>query len=211
MEAASESQELRLLRSAFYSSPGSEAFVPLAEHLCDVGRPEEAEQICRNGLSFMPPTHRGHLVLARALCDRGRLKEAQDELAELAKQRPDDAEVWVQLGAVVARRGDRPRARALLDYAESLGASDAHYRAARAMAAKPASLPSAPPSPPPGLADPAPVVDDRPAPVAGVLFARVGGPQEATVLIARKRPLTWALTLGAALALAAGALLLLQG
>lgn len=213
MEGVTESQELRLLRHAFTINPGSDAFVPLAQHLCDIGRPEEAEQICRRGLAFMPADHRGHMLLARALCDRGRLKEAQDVLSELAKHRTEDPEVWVQLGGVVVRRGERARARALLDYAQSLGASGTAFEAARTMARTPAK-PNQPTPPPLRLGErvSSAVPDDRPKPVAGVLFSKTAAaPGEHTVVVSRRRALTRALAAGVLACVGAFAWLLLRG
>lgn len=149
--------------------------MPLAQHLCDVGRPEEAEQVCRKALASAAPDHRGRLVLARALADRGRVKEAQDLLAELAKYRTDDAEVWVQLSALVVRRGEKTRALALLQYAESLGASGPTYAAVLSQAKSTASRNNTRPPPiPKGVSSirTPPPPDDRPRPVAGELLLR---------------------------------------
>ncbi len=187
--------------------------MPLAEHLCDLGRPEEAEKVCRRGLATMPAHHRGYMSLARALCDRGRLKEAQDVLAELAKHRPDDADVWVHLGAVVIRRGDRPRACALLDYAESLGAAGPTFEAARQLARKPVAS-EAPTSAPAvklgGRATPL-GPDDRPPPVSGVLVAKGFAVHEATQLVPRRRSAPLALAAAALLTLILVGWLLLRG
>ncbi|MDX2020663.1 MAG: tetratricopeptide repeat protein [Deltaproteobacteria bacterium] len=216
MDGGSESQELRLLRANFAAAPRSDAFVALAQHLCDVGRPEEAEQVCRKALAGSDPAHRGRLVLARALADRGRVKEAQDVLAELAKHRTDDAEVWVQLSALVVRRGEKARALALLEYAETLGATGPAFAAALSQARGGAgprhnTMPPAIPkeaqrrrsTPPP---------DDRPRPVAGELLIRVPTPHEATILVPRRRPNPVWLVAGALSALAiATAWMLLHG
>lgn len=192
MQGVSESQEIRLLRSTVQANPGSEAFITLAQHLCDVGRPEEAEQVCRRCLQGAPPEHRGRLALARALADRGRVKEAQDTLAELAKYRSDDAEVWVQLSALVVRRGEKARALALLEYAESLGASGPSYVAVLNLA-KGSILPRNNTHPPAiprvkSKSRTTPPPDDRPRPVAGELLLRGPPAAEATQLVTHVKP-----------------------
>lgn len=214
MDGVTESQELRLLRSTFQEKPGSEAFIPLAHHLCDIGRPEEAEHVCRKALAGAAPEHRGRLVLARALADRGRIKEAQDALAELAKYRSDDAEVWVQLSALVVRRGEKARALALLEYAESLGASGPTYAAVLSQVRGNATArnDTRPPPIPKGLRSltPPPPPDDRPRPVAGELRLRSSVPAEPTQVVLRRGPrqLAFFASAGAALAFAAAWMLL---
>jgi len=192
VDGVTKSQEIRLLRSTVQANPGSEAFITLAQHLCDVGRPEEAEQVCRRSLQGAAADHRGRLSLARALADRGRVKEAQDILAELAKYRSDDAEVWVQLSALVVRRGEKARALALLEYAESLGASGPSYLTVLNLA-KGTSSPrnnTRPPAIPKSQANPGTPSpqDDRPRPVAGELLLRVPPAAEATQLVTHGNP-----------------------
>ena len=180
--------------------------MPLAQHLCDVGRPEEAEQVCRKALTSATPDHRGRLVLARALADRGRVKEAQDLLAELAKYRTDDAEVWVQLSALVVRRGEKTRALALLQYAESLGASGPTYAAVLSQAKSTAPRNNTRPPPiPKGVTSirTSPPPDDRPRPVAGELLLRSPFQHEATDVLPRRRGSHRAILASAAAALAA--------
>ena len=216
MDCGTESEELLLLRETFASAPGSDAFVALAQHLCDVGRPEEAEQVCRKALHLKEPSHRGRLVLARALADRGRVKEAQDVLAELAKHRTDDAEVWVQLSALVVRRGEKARALALLEYAETLGACGPAFAAALAQARRGTgprhnTMPPAIPKEAVRVHS-ASLPDDRPRPVAGELVVRAPTPMEATILVPRRRSNQVLLVAGALSALAiATAWMLLHG
>lgn len=216
VDGGSESQELRLLRANYAAAPGSDAFVALAQHLCDVGRPEEAEQVCRKALVNAGPDHRGRLVLARALADRGRVKEAQDVLAELAKHRTDDAEVWVQLSALVVRRGEKARALALLEYAESLGACGPAFAAALSQARggsgpRNNTMPPAIPKQALRLRS-TPLPDDRPRPVKGELVIRAQTPPEPTILVPSRRVNQVWLVAGALSALAiATAWMLLHG
>src|SRR5439155_9580302 len=58
------------------------------------------------------------------LHERGRLREAQEVLIGAAKANPDHGDAFRWLGEVVIKRGDLPRARTLLEYAEELSPND---------------------------------------------------------------------------------------
>lgn len=124
-QSAPEDAELVRLRSAFSTNPRSEAFAALAERLCELGQPEEAEQVCRKGLVFRPDSLDGKTALARALFLRGRLAEAQELLLEVVTADADHPEALRRLGQLTLRRGDKRRARAILEYAELLLPGDA--------------------------------------------------------------------------------------
>jgi tetratricopeptide (TPR) repeat protein len=75
-------------------------------------------------LSRHPGLVTGQVALGRALLDRGRVREAQEVLIGAAKANPDHGDAFRWLGEVVIKRGDLPRARALLEYAEELSPND---------------------------------------------------------------------------------------
>jgi tetratricopeptide (TPR) repeat protein len=98
--------------------------VALAHRLCEAGRAAEAEDVCREGLGRHPGLVTGQVALGRALLDRGRVREAMEVLIGAAKANPDHGDAFRWLGEVVIKRGDMPRARALLEYAEELSPND---------------------------------------------------------------------------------------
>jgi tetratricopeptide (TPR) repeat protein len=65
----------------------------------------------------------GQVALGRALLARRRLSEAQEVLIEAAKSSPEHGDAFRWLGEVVLERGDRERARTILEYAEELSPS----------------------------------------------------------------------------------------
>jgi tetratricopeptide (TPR) repeat protein len=115
---------LERLRAAVQANPRSTTFVALAHRLCEAGRAAEAEDVCREGLGRHPGLVTGQVALGRALFHRGRLRESQEVLIGAAKANPDHGDAFRWLGEVVIKRGELPRARVLLEYAEELSPND---------------------------------------------------------------------------------------
>jgi tetratricopeptide (TPR) repeat protein len=102
------------MRQAVRANPRSTAFVALAHVLCDVGRPEEAEEVSRQGLRQHPDLPTGYVALARAMLERGHLHDAEQLLTRTAQAHPENGATYRWLGEVLVRMGDRQRARLLL-------------------------------------------------------------------------------------------------
>ncbi len=115
-----EDAELSRLRTAFSANPKSEVFASLADRLCELGKADEAEQVCRKGLVFLPNSLDGLTALAHAHLVRGRLESATAQLIKVLDSDDEHPEAIRRLGQVLLQRGDRTRARIILEYAESL-------------------------------------------------------------------------------------------
>ncbi len=111
---------LERLRAAVEANPRSTTFVALAHRLLDVGRAPEAEEICRKGLTQHPGLVTAQVALARALVESARTDEAQAVLIGAARGNTEHAEAFRVLAELVMKRGNRERARTLLEYAEEL-------------------------------------------------------------------------------------------
>jgi tetratricopeptide (TPR) repeat protein len=116
---------LERLRTVVRANPRSTTFVALAHALCDAGRDDEAEEVCRQGLGQHPRLVTGQVALGRALLQRGRLREAQDVLVDAAKSSPEHGDAFRWLGELSLRKGDPDHARPILEYAEELMPTDA--------------------------------------------------------------------------------------
>ena len=116
---------LERLRTVVRANPRSTTFVALAHALCDAGRDDEAEEVCRQGLGQHPRLVTGQVALGRALLQRGRLREAQDVLVDAAKSSPEHGDAFRWLGELGLRKGDAEHARPILEYAEELMPTDA--------------------------------------------------------------------------------------
>jgi len=95
-------------------------FAALADRLCELGKVEEADQICRRGLVFMPDSLDGQTALAHIHLAMGRFEQATAQLIQVLDVDDEHPEAIRRLGQVLLKRGDRTRARIILEYAESL-------------------------------------------------------------------------------------------
>ncbi len=112
------------LRNVARSNPRSTAFVALAHALCERGRDDEAEEVCRQGLLVHPRLVTAQVALGRALIGRGHWAEAREVLIGAAKANPDHGDAFRWLGDLALQEGERERARTLLEYAEELLPAD---------------------------------------------------------------------------------------
>ena len=96
---------LNRLRDAWEKTPGSLAFVPLAEALRRRGDLDEAISVSRNGLDARPNHSSAHLVLGRCLFDKGDFSEAIREFEEVVSLDPKNALALRMLGLALKGKG----------------------------------------------------------------------------------------------------------
>ncbi|MCP4446494.1 MAG: tetratricopeptide repeat protein [Myxococcales bacterium] len=115
--------ELAALEQAFRQDAAS-SFVGLARCLVQLGRPEDAIQVCARGLQANPNSLDGRLSLGAALVALHRWKEAQAELLEVVKADRNNSAGFRLLGEVLMRQDDYERALPVLQHAQNLNPSD---------------------------------------------------------------------------------------
>jgi tetratricopeptide (TPR) repeat protein len=117
-------------RSAASASSGEQASLSrMQDDLVDAGDLHGAERLLTTWLEMHPAdNHIARLELARIHFWRGRPQRARDLLETLRRERPDDTWVASLLGQLVARFGDRERARALFDQALALDGANHEAR-----------------------------------------------------------------------------------
>lgn len=93
------------LRGAWEKSPGSLAFVPLAEALRRRGDLDEAIQVTRSGLDTRPNHSSAHLVLGRCFFDKGDFTEAIREFEEVVSLDPKNGLALRLLGLALKGKG----------------------------------------------------------------------------------------------------------
>ena len=115
--------ELAALDEAFRRDPAS-SFTGLANCLLQLGRAEDAVQVCARGLKVVPQSLEGRLFLGQALAALHRWKEAQAELLKVVKADRNSSAGFRLLGEVLMRRNDFERALPVLQHAQNLNPSD---------------------------------------------------------------------------------------
>jgi len=115
--------ELAALEQAFRRDPAS-SFTGLANCLLQLGRAEDAVQVCARGLQAAPNSLDGRLYLGTALAALHRWKEAQAELLKVVKADRNNSAGFRLLGEVLMRRNDFERALPVLQHAQNLNPSD---------------------------------------------------------------------------------------
>src|SRR5262245_46796796 len=98
--------ELEKLRTAFRDNPRSTVFVALAQALVAAGRPDEAVEVSRQGLTTHPDHIEGRLGLARAHIALSRWKEAEGELVKVVKLDRYHQKAFGLLGEVLIHRAN---------------------------------------------------------------------------------------------------------
>jgi tetratricopeptide (TPR) repeat protein len=93
------------LQRKVQQDPQSIAFAQLAEALRRAGRPQEAVDTCRAGLSNHPDYLSAHVTLGRSLVDTGDLDAAQDELTRVLNAAPENLAAVKGLADIHQRRG----------------------------------------------------------------------------------------------------------
>lgn len=115
---------LERLRGVVRANPRSTTFVALVHALCDAGREDEAEKVCRAGLGEHPDLVTAQAALGRALAGQGRLEEATRVLVATAEAHPEHGDTFRLLGDIALEQGLAPVARSILEYAEELNPQD---------------------------------------------------------------------------------------
>ena len=82
--------ELESYLRIFQENPDSRVFAPLADLYRRLGRLDDAERICREGLRRHPYYAGGRVALAHILFDKGQLSEAFDEVESIVTYYPDN-------------------------------------------------------------------------------------------------------------------------
>lgn len=82
--------ELEHYLRIFQENPDSRVFAPLADLYRRLGRLDDAERICREGLRRHPYYAGGRVALAHILFDKGQLQEAFDEVESIVTYYPDN-------------------------------------------------------------------------------------------------------------------------
>ena len=112
--------ELEHYLRIFQENPDSRVFAPLADLYRRLGRMDDAERICREGLRRHPYYAGGRVALAHILFDRGQLKEAFDEVESIVTYYPDNLLARKILIKALLSLGQRDRAHRELEALRAL-------------------------------------------------------------------------------------------
>lgn len=116
-------------RRRWEASPGSRAFIPLADVLRQAGRCEEALTILEEGLAAHPRAVGGLVTLARTLAAAGRTERAAVVAARILEQDPDNLVALEMLGEDERRRGEPGAAITHYERLVQLEPEDRHWQA----------------------------------------------------------------------------------
>ena len=103
--------ELERYLRIFQENPDSRVFAPLADLYRRLGKLEEAEEICREGIRRHPYYAGGRVALAHILLDKGRLVEALSEADSVVTYYPDNLLARKILIRVLGGQNELERAR----------------------------------------------------------------------------------------------------
>lgn len=115
-------------RRRWEASPGSRAFIPLADVLRQAGRCEEALTLLEEGLAAHPRAVGGLVTLARTLAAAGRTERAAAVASRILEQDPDNLVALEMLGEDERRRGDPGAAIAHYERLVQLEPDDRHWQ-----------------------------------------------------------------------------------
>lgn len=116
-------------RRRWEASPGTRAFIPLADALRQAGRCEEALTLLEEGLAAHPRAVGGLVTLARTLSAAGRAERAAAVASRILEQDPDNLVALEMLGEDERRRGDTIAAIAHYERLAQLEPDDRHWHA----------------------------------------------------------------------------------
>lgn len=112
--------ELEHYLRIFQENPDSRVFAPLADLYRRLGRLDDAERICREGLRRHPYYAGGRVALAHILFDKGQLSEAFDEVEAIVTYYPDNLLARKILIKTLMALGQRERAHRELEALRAL-------------------------------------------------------------------------------------------
>ncbi len=112
--------ELEHYLRIFQENPDSRVFAPLADLYRRLGRLDDAERICREGLRRHPYYAGGRVALAHILFDKGQLQEAFDEVESIVTYYPDNLLARKILVKTLMSMGHRDRAHRELEALRAL-------------------------------------------------------------------------------------------
>ena len=97
---------LQELETRWDKNPSSRAFLPLAEEYRRLGRLEEAEKACREGLQSYPHYHSARVSLGRTLLALDRPKEAAAEFRAVLEAEPQNLLAGRLLAGIYRSQGN---------------------------------------------------------------------------------------------------------
>jgi tetratricopeptide (TPR) repeat protein len=124
--------------------PNLISLVSLTHTLCEAGRVQEAEELCRLVLKEQPGLAIAQAALGRALYEQGKLDEAEGWLERTVAQTPGCFAAFRWLAEVLVQKGSWDRASGVLAQAAVLSPENARVRQLLT------ALPLPPPGPEPG-------------------------------------------------------------
>ncbi len=92
--------------------PGSRVFAPLSELLRSQGKLDDAEEVCRQGLSFQPEFSDGHLALAKVLFAQAQYSQALQEIKIALKLNPRLLSAYATAASIFLAQGKTKQASA---------------------------------------------------------------------------------------------------
>jgi tetratricopeptide (TPR) repeat protein len=110
-----EDSELEALRRAAQQEGGPQLRTAVAQALLNADAVIEAVQLLESLKRDFPTSMHVHLALGRAAISQEKWSDAEVALLEGLRLQPEDPEVLTALAVVGLRRGERTRARALVD------------------------------------------------------------------------------------------------
>jgi Flp pilus assembly protein TadD len=114
-------------RRRWEASPGSRAFIPLADVLRQAGRCDEALSVLETGLSAHPAAVGALVTLARTLAAMGRTERAVATATRVLEQDPDNLVALEMLGEDERRRGEVEAAIVHFERLVQLEPGDRHW------------------------------------------------------------------------------------
>jgi tetratricopeptide (TPR) repeat protein len=116
-----DNQRIEDLRRRVQRDPASIAFAQLAEELRRAGRPIEAVDTCRDGLTVHPAYLSARITLARSLVELNQLDDAREEFETVLRSASDNLAAVRGVAEILHRQGaieeSLDRYRAALDMA----------------------------------------------------------------------------------------------
>jgi tetratricopeptide (TPR) repeat protein len=133
LETGKPAEAIPHLERAVQQSPTPANRLALAQAYRDAGQTAKAVPLLEQAVNAAPQDMELRMAYARALRDQRRFTEAAEQLVVVAKAKPDSAEVWSELAAVLALLNAYPQTLAALDRVRALGAETVGHLFLRAI------------------------------------------------------------------------------